>query len=278
MSSCPACERSNREGMRFCTGCGTSLSDADRREAPAPDSSQGYEPTDIADFSGVRFRQEQPPRRPIRPATIAAAIIVLVLAAAGAGAGWWLSGGNGSSHPGSVPPSATPQAAGNHSSGAASSPPPPGTASSPSTPSSPSPSATTSDGTVAVAPAAAQDPAVQSVATFLAEYFSSINSHDFQEFIALRSPAAQQGLTQAQFDSGYNGTVDSAETLQSSSTATNGDTVAAVTFTSHQNPDSADNEESCTNWSISLFLEAGDNGYLIDDPPPAYHASSTSCL
>jgi hypothetical protein len=263
--------------MKFCTGCGASLSDAGPREAPAPDSGREYQPTDIADFSGVGFRQEEPSRRPIRPAPIAAVIIVLVLAAVGAGAGWWLSGRNGSPHPGSAPPSATPQAAGNHSSGAASSPSPPSTATSPSALSSPSPSATTGGGTVAVAPGAAQDAAVPSVVAFLGEYFSSINSHDYREFIALRSPAAQQGLTQAQFESGYNGTVDSAETLQSISTAANGDTVAAVTFTSHQNPNSADNEESCTNWSISLFLEAGDNGYLIDEPPPGYQASSTSC-
>ena len=263
--------------MRFCTGCGASLSDASRREAPARDSGREHEPTDIADFSGVRFRPKEPSQRSIRPGSIAAVIIVLVLAVASAGAGWWLSGRNGSPHPGSVPPSATPEAAGNHSSGAASSPSSPSAAASPSTPSSPRPSPTTGGGTVAVAPGAAQDPAMPSVVTFLGEYFSSINSHDYQEFIALRSPAAQAGLTQAQFDSGYNGTVDSAETLQSISAAANGDTVAAVTFTSHQNPDSADNEESCTNWSISLFLEAGDNGYLIDEPPPGYHASSTSC-
>jgi hypothetical protein len=210
--------------MRFCTGCGASLSDAGRREAPARDSGREYQPTDIADFSGVRFRQEELSRRSIRPGTIAAVIIVLALAAAGAGAGWWLSGRNGSSHPGSAPPSATPEAAGNHSSGAAGSPSPPSTASSPSAPSSPSPSAATGGGTVAVAPGTAQDPAVPSVVTFLGEYFSSINSHDYQEFIALRSPAAQDGLTQAQFDSGYNGTVDSAETLQSISAAANGDT------------------------------------------------------
>jgi hypothetical protein len=197
---------------------------------------------------------------------------VLALAVVGAGAGWWLSSRNSSSHPSSAASGSTPGTPGQQPSGTPTTPQP-----SPSSPASPTPTASPGDGAVAVAPSVAQNPGTPSVVAFLQEYFSSINSHNFQEFIALRSPVEQQGLTQAQFDTGYNGTVDSGMTLEGISTAANGDTVAAVSFTSHQNPNSADNEESCTNWNISLFLETGGNGYLIDQPPPGYHASSTSC-
>ncbi len=62
------------------------------------------------------------------------------------------------------------------------------------------------------------------------------------------------------------------------STDPDGDLDVAVTFTSHQNPaDSPNQHESCTDWKISLFLAPGGSGYLIDVPPPGYHASYTAC-
>ncbi len=86
------------------------------------------------------------------------------------------------------------------------------------------------------------------------------------------------GLTAERFVNGYGSTVDSAETLVSISTATNGDLAAAVKFTSHQNPAaSPDQKESCTDWSISLFLTQGGSGYLLDNPPPGYHATYQAC-
>ena len=108
-----------------------------------------------------------------------------------------------------------------------------------------------------------QDPDASSVATFLNQYFTAINNHDYQSYISLLSSQDGQGLTQEQFDNGFGSTVDSAETLLGTSTAANGDLVASVTFTSHQNPaDSPDQQESCTDWNISLFLEQGGGGYL----------------
>jgi hypothetical protein len=137
--------------------------------------------------------------------------------------------------------------------------------------------ATTGNDAVAVAAGVAPSPATQSVVTFLDEYFTAINSHDYQGYLALLSPQLQQGLTPEQFNSGYNSTVDSGETLQSISTAADGDTAAAVTFTSHQNPNSANQEQSCTSWNITLFLGQGGGGYVKDQPPSGYHASSASC-
>lgn len=146
-----------------------------------------------------------------------------------------------------------------------------------SSPSGPTP-VTSSVGQVTIAADVSQDPDASSVATFLNQYFTAINNHDYQSYISLLSPQ-EQSLTQQQFDNGYGSTVDSAETLLGISTAANGDLVASVTFTSHQNPaDSPNQGESCTEWNISLFLEQdGGEGYLIDEPPSSYHASYNAC-
>ncbi len=146
-----------------------------------------------------------------------------------------------------------------------------------STPSqvSTSPSASQA-GTVTIAPAAAQDPDSTSVAEFLSQYFGAINNRDYRTFSSLLSPQVQ--ITAAEFASGYRTTSDTAQTLTGISAAANGDLAADVTFTSHQAPaDSADGTESCTNWSISLFLERSGDGYLLDQPPAGYHAHYGPC-
>ncbi len=144
-------------------------------------------------------------------------------------------------------------------------------------PASASPS-TQSAGTVAVASAAAQDADAPAVAGFLDRYFAAINSHDYQAYAALLDPQLRQDLTTSQFERGYQSTADTGETLAGTSVAANGDTVAAVTFTSHQNPaDSVDHQEACTNWRISLFLENDGSGYLIGPAAAGYHASHEAC-
>lgn len=123
-----------------------------------------------------------------------------------------------------------------------------------------------------------QDADASAVATFLNEYFTAINNHDYQSYLSLHNSHSAQGLTQERFDNGYTSTVDSAETLRGISTAANGDLVASVTFTSRQNTaQSVNGAESCTNWNISLFLEQDGGGYLIDRTPPGYHASYRAC-
>lgn len=129
-----------------------------------------------------------------------------------------------------------------------------------------------------VASDAGQDPAAPPVAEFLDQYFAAINSHDYQSYVSLLNLNMQQDMTAQQFDSGYRSTADSSETLTGISTAANGDTVATVTFTSHQDPaDSLDHKENCTDWNISLFLEQANAGYLIDHPPSSYHAAYSPC-
>jgi hypothetical protein len=63
---------------------------------------------------------------------------------------------------------------------------------------------------------------------------AAINSHDYQAYAALLDPQLRQDLTTGQFERGYQSTADTGETLAGTSVAANGDTVAAVTFTSHQ--------------------------------------------
>jgi hypothetical protein len=110
---------------------------------------------------------------------------------------------------------------------------------------------------VTVTGAAAQDSVASSVAAVLDKYFSAINSHQYHAYKGLLALQLQQGLTRASFNSGYQGTIDSAIRLINISSAADGDTQAVLKFTSHQAPNAANNQESCTKWHISLFLVQG---------------------
>jgi hypothetical protein len=147
---------------------------------------------------------------------------------------------------------------------------------SPSPPPSSPPPSNPGHATVTATGAAAASPVA--VTDFLDEYFTAINSHRYHAYKVLLVPQLQQGLTRGGFNSGYQGTIDSAIKLINVSAATDGDTQAVLKFTSHQTPDAANGEESCTKWDISLFLaQDGGGGYLIDLPPPGYHAASAPC-
>lgn len=284
MEVCSSCRRPRKEGTQFCTGCGNRFPD-DRADPVDTDSgrSSGWDaggdsaaPRVYESPGPVQSRGSPRPRsaRPI----IAAVAVVLVVAGLTGGTVFYL--GHHSSGTEAVRTSGdstriTAQASGGDATpGEAGSAP---TSSPSSLPSTPSP-ATSSVGQVTIAADVSQDPDASSVATFLNQYFTAINDHDYQSYISLLSSQDEQGLTQEQFDNGYGSTVDSAETLLGISIAANGDLVASVTFTSHQNPaDSPDQQESCTDWNISLFFEQGGGGYLIDKPPPSYHASYQAC-
>ena len=140
----------------------------------------------------------------------------------------------------------------------------------------PDPTPPQSVGGVTISPDAAQNQAATGVAQFLSQYFTAINNHDYQAYTSLVTPQAQ--MSSGQFASGYRSTADSAETLTGISTTANGDLQADVTFTSHQNPaDSVDGTQSCTDWTISLFLGQNGSGYLIDQSPAGYQASYAAC-
>ena len=124
---------------------------------------------------------------------------------------------------------------------------------------------------------AAQAAGAASVATFVGRYFTAINAHRYHAYKVLHVPEIQADMTRAGFNSGYPGTVDTAVRLVGISTDADGDTAATVRFISHQRPNTADNEESCTTWQISLFLTPDAGGYLIDQSPQGYQAVSASC-
>ena len=214
----------------------------------------------------------QPPRKSSRIITFAAVAVVL----AGVGTGGWLLASHLGKHGGSklgLAPAAVQRTV----------PSSPASPADPITPTTPAPvssqALSQTVGTVTLTDGVMQDSDASSVATFLNQYFQAINNHDYQSYLALLTSPVQQGITSQQFDHGYATTADSAETLTGISTTANGDTQADVTFTSHQNPaNSPDGTQSCTNWSISLFLQSdGNGGYLIDQAPSGYQASYQAC-
>jgi hypothetical protein len=204
---------------------------------------------------------------------------------AGVGVGAWLAVGGSGSHSNeraqqagnlirSTAPAASIPVAGSPGSGSpqAGSPaadsPAPGSAP-PSTPSQ-------RTGTVAISAAAANNPSAPQIAAFLDKYFAAINSHNYQAYEALLSPQVP-GMTSSQFESGYGSTADSQETLRGISSAADGDSVAQVTFTSHQASATSATNSACTVWNISLYLIPNADSYLIDNPPSSYHAQSAAC-
>ncbi|MBV9382049.1 MAG: hypothetical protein JOY82_28330 [Streptosporangiaceae bacterium] len=214
----------------------------------------------------------------MRTIAFAAAAAIVI---AGAAAGGWQLAGHRASHAANTGLAARTDRPSPERS--ASAPPTAETSPSPGTPGTPgTPSATASPpggaGPVTVAPGAAQNPAASQVTALVSQYFAAINAHNYQAYMSLLTPQEQQSMTASQFAAGYRSTADSKESLAAISSAANGDTVAQVTFTSHQNPaDSVNGAQSCTDWQISLFLVQNGGGYLIDQPPSGYHASYAAC-
>ena len=262
MRVCDGCGRPRNRGEDFCTGCGRSFTDGISYPAGRRRSPLALLPVLIAVLTAAFVVGS------------GAAIIVLRFghhprteAVQNSGESTQLTPGQDVSGP---------AGGGQASAGASTGPGATGSGSAGPGSSGPGSTGPGSAGQVTIGPAASQNANASSVAAFLGRYFTAINTRDYQSYSSLLSPPMRQ--TAAQFASGYRSTVDSAETLVSISAGPNGDLVAAVTFTSHQDPaDSPDHQQSCTKWSITLFLEQTSGGYLIDQPPPGYHASYQAC-
>jgi hypothetical protein len=232
MASCAACGLPKKEGLEFCTGCGT------------------------------RFPRQEPavPRRSLRAAGFGMLIAVLL---AGATYGLFLMLGHQATRESAL--------SGNDSSRASDS-----AGRSPATDNTPQVSA--SAGAVTISAAVGQDQDASSVADFIGTYFAAINSRDYAGYISLFGPQYQSVPTSTQFTQGFSSTTDSSETLTGISASADGDLVATVTFTSHQDSaDSPTGNQTCTQWSVSFFLLAESDGYLIDRPPASYHATYAGC-
>jgi hypothetical protein len=135
----------------------------------------------------------------------------------------------------------------------------------------------TPDGVVTIDPSAASAPQEAAVVAVLNRYFSAINSHAYNAYEKLFSPAVRTGLSPATFMSGFGTTRDSAETLHSIGVIGAGQVEAVVTFTSHQQAAASPTRSSCTAWRISLYLIRQGRRYLLAAPPPGYQASFHSC-
>ena len=139
------------------------------------------------------------------------------------------------------------------------------------------PTASAGTATVAVAPAAAANPAAAQVRALLDRYFAAINAHDYRAFNSLLDARLRQLDPLPVFTSGYATTQDSAEELTAISAAGGGELAAAVTFTSHQSPANSPDNSSCDSWRITLYLLPNGGSYLIGTAPPGYRASYQSC-
>jgi hypothetical protein len=265
MQACSNCGQSGIRGKQFCTRCGTRLPDEVIWEPGYPRPAAG---------------------RPRYLTVVLAMASLALLAGIGAGA-WFLvdrhnsqpQAGNqqGSQQGGPVTSQAVAGSPAAEGSLVASSPDPGG----PSVGSAASGSVTPSEeaappGPVTISPATTGNAMAPKIAAFLDDYFDAINTHDFEAYVALRSPQAQD-ITQAQFDAGYGSTTDTGETLRGISSAANGNLVADVTFISHQSAAESASDSACTAWIVSLYLVPNGDGYLIGNPPSSYHAGYTAC-
>jgi hypothetical protein len=130
---------------------------------------------------------------------------------------------------------------------------------------------------VAVAPGVMGAPGAQRIVGLLTTYFRAVNAHDYLAYRRLLDPALQPEVTAARYGTGYRSTVDSGATLTGVSAAADGRATADIMFTSHQAPANSPDRSACTNWSVTLFLEQADGGYLIGRPPPRYRPAHQPC-
>lgn len=278
MQFCTSCGRRRADEARFCTGCGQPFPDAGT--AAGSDTGPGEAGRDAATPLGT---QRPPSRRPFRLAIVALIVVVLV----GGGTASALVLTRHHAHPpagqaaGNTTPSSTP--ARPSTSPAAPSAVPVTPATIPATqPPSPTPSGPAGgnpgNGQVAAAASIAEDPQEPQVLGFLDSYFAAINSHSYHDYRALLNPAEADALTYTQFQHGYGSTTDSAERLLGISPDANGETIAKVAFTSHQNAaSSVDGSQTCTRWRVLLYLQQDGDGYLLGTSPPGYRASYAAC-
>ena len=130
---------------------------------------------------------------------------------------------------------------------------------------------------VTAAPGIGRNPHAARVEAFLGRYFRAINNHNYQQFSLLLSANMQEDEPATKFYPGYESTTDSAAVLTAISYIRPGLVSAAVSFTSHQLPADTPSGTACTNWSITLYLSRHGSRYILEEPPPGYHAVYQPC-
>ncbi len=308
MSFCTACGRPRTGTGGFCNGCGAEFRDPEQDrprgnftnpdafrqtltsypEPPVAEPLYAAAPYPGADYAepaygpisrgpgyagggGYPGPAGRPPGR--RNGVIAVVAAVIVLGAAGGAYALVTGHGHGKA---SAQPVETVSIAASQTAPATSVPVSP-TASSGSGTTVASGGASSPAAQLAVAPAAAGNPAAPQVTALVNSYFTAINQHDYAAYASLLDPQMQQQNPQSSFDSGYATTTDSAETLTAISVTGSGGLAASLTFTSQQSPADSPDNSSCDQWSITLFLVPNGTGYLIGAPPSSYRASYQAC-
>lgn len=130
---------------------------------------------------------------------------------------------------------------------------------------------------VALGPGVSPSGAEPAVVAFLNNYFAAINNFDYPQYRSLLDAQLRQGLTAAQFYSGYQSVHDSNVTLTSIASAGGPTVAASMTFTSHQPPAKSASHSSCTRWRTTLYLTPTGSSYVIGSPPASYHAAYRAC-
>ena len=206
---------------------------------------------------------------------IAAAIIAFMIAAGGGG---FALARAFAGHGGTAGQPPSPAAQGSLPANADSAEPSPSQAApAPSLTPPSTPSAAPSTGTAVNVAVESTSPVQPQVVTLVDGYFTAINEHDYSEYSSLLGPQMRQDNPPASFATGYATTTDSAETITGVSGNADEDLAVTVTFTSHQDPADSPDNNSCTNWGITLYLVPQGSSYLIGTPPSGYAPSYQAC-
>ena len=139
------------------------------------------------------------------------------------------------------------------------------------------PPACTGNSVVTVAPAAASNPKAPAVATFLTRRYRAVNEKDSETYWKMYTPRYGAKFNRAQVAAGYRSTEICDIRLTQLSPNADGRLAAKVTFTSTQDAADGPNGQTCTRWTVGFFLQNVRGGYLIDTPPPSYHAVYLAC-
>jgi hypothetical protein len=147
----------------------------------------------------------------------------------------------------------------------------------PSTPASTSALPVIGTDIVAVSAQAAGHPAVRAVVDVLTTYFASINNRDFSTYRSLFTSDIQAEMSLEQFAEGYRSTYDSGAQLIRIEDLADGRVAAWVEFMRTQDAVDGPDGQTCTVWSIGLFLQREGSRAAIGAPPDGYQASYHAC-
>lgn len=130
---------------------------------------------------------------------------------------------------------------------------------------------------ISVSDSVAQHELASEVTNLLSAYQESINSGDYSTYISLFTPSVQTNLDLTQVAEDYSTTWTSDFQLTYIEELADGRTASWVDFVSTQASSKGPDGQTCTRWSIGLFLERDSVGLAIGSPPEDYQAFYEAC-